>query len=57
MEISSCNCKFDDFLVTSTAWSLRKNIRPKSFMYGPGPTGDVSDFGLIFSRNDHTLGQ
>ena len=26
-------------LLTSTAWSLRENIRPRSFMYGPCLTG------------------
>ena len=28
-----------NLLLTSTAWSLRENIRPRPFMYGPRPTG------------------
>ena len=28
-----------NLLLTLSAWSLRENIRPRSFMYGPLPTG------------------
>ena len=30
-----------NFLLTSIAWSLRENIRPSSFMYGPRPASSV----------------
>ena len=54
-----CKIQYMYVLLTSTAWSLRENIRPQSFMYRPRATGSGpyrQDLGRIFSRNDRTLG-